>query len=79
MQNLPKVGIYLNIAQTTCLATKKSYLVIIDPNAHEKLDKSITRSKTNQFKLQIVKAQNQLSTLYEVVSGHYWPQFTLIV
>ena len=53
-------------------APRKSYLVIICPNSHEKL----TKSKINQVEVMPFElAQNHSSSLYEVISGNYWPQF----
>ena len=95
----------------THLAHRKSYLVIICPNSHEKLTKSEINSNSSRFehcsesliwpieshiwslfapihmkiwpkvKLGQVQvgsniAQNHSSSPYEVISGHYLPQFT---
>ena len=54
MQILPKVklgqvGVGLNIAQNHFLVRRKSYLLIIFPNSHEKLTKSEIMSIWSRF------------------------------
>ena len=67
---LGKVGVGSNIAQNhSRLASMKSYLIIIYPNAHDKLIKS----EISRLGLNI--AQNHSSSPWEVISGHCLPQF----
>ena len=65
---LRQVGVGSNIAQFAHLAHRKSYLIIIYPNAHETLTKSEIMSSWSQF-------EHCLESLIWLIWSHIWALF----